>query len=117
MSDEHESLRIELLQGQVKAISESTDQAIIYMTLDGTVITWNPAAELLFGYTAREMIGKPVFPIIPPDRLDQESQEFGLIRRGEGSQRYEANRVRKDGRIIPVAVTLTPVRDSMGGIH
>ena len=112
MSDENESPSVEIVRGQLAAISECADEAIINMTLDGTVITWNPAAELLFGYSAREMIGKPVFPLIPPDRLDKETQILERTRRGESIQWYEANRVRKDGRIIPVAVTLSPVRDS-----
>ena len=114
MSDENESLTIELLKSQLEAISESTDQAIISLTLDGTVLTWNPAAEVLFGYAAPEMIGKPFLSLIPPDRLDQESQVFELARHGQGVQRYEANRVRKDGCSIPVDVTLSPVKDSMG---
>src|SRR5688572_24264418 len=116
MSEENESLSVEIIKGRLAAIVKSADEAIVNLTLDGTVMTWNPAAELLFGYTAREMIGKPVFLLVPPDRLDKETQALERARRGEGIEPYEANRVRKDGRIIAVAVTLVPVRDSRGDI-
>jgi PAS domain S-box-containing protein len=98
------------------AVVESAEDAIIGKTLDGIVISWNPAAEKLYGYTAAEIVGKPVTILIPPDHPNEEAQILDRIRRGDRIRHYETKRMRKDGEIIDVAQTLSPVKDSLGRI-
>ena len=93
---------------------ESSGDAIISMELDGTVRSWNPAAERIFGYSADEMIGAPIFKLIPPELHDEERALLARIRRGEHVGHYEADRIRKDGRRIRIALSLSPVRGRDG---
>ena len=97
---------------QLAAIVESSDDAIISKTLDGTISTWNPAAEKVFGYTAAEAIGKHMADFFPPDRREEEREILEKIGRGETIDHFESQRIRKDGRWIDVAVTISPLRDS-----
>lgn len=108
--------RAEVDQSFLGALVESADEAIIGKDLDGIVTSWNPGAEKLYGYTAEEMIGKPIVLLIPADHPDEEPRILERIRNGERIQHYETKRVRKDGAVIDVALTVSPIRDSLGQI-
>ena len=98
------------------AIVESSDDAIISKDLDGMILTWNRAAHRLFGYTAEEAVGKPVTMLIPPDRLDEEPGILSRVRRGEPIDHYETVRRRKDGSLLDISLTVSPIRDGSGRI-
>ena len=98
------------------AIVENSGAAIISKDIDGTVLSWNRAAEQIFGWTAEEMIGKPVRKLIPADRQDEEDHILGLIKRGENIPKLETVRLCKDGSEISIAVLISPVRDHTGKI-
>lgn len=98
------------------SIVEFSDEAIISKTLDGIVISWNASAERLFGYTAEEMIGRSITTIILPDRLEEETRILDNLRRGESVPYFETIRRRKDGSLIDVALTVSPVRDAAGKV-
>jgi PAS domain S-box-containing protein len=98
------------------SIVSSADDAIISKDLRGIVTSWNPAAEKMFGYAAEEMIGQPVLKLIPSDHPDGEPQILARIRRGGRIEHYESERRCKDGRIINVSLTISPIRDRMGRI-
>jgi PAS domain S-box-containing protein len=98
------------------AIVESSDDAIVSKTLDGTITSWNPAAERLFGYTAEEVIGHPISILAPPDRENEMPANLERIRRGERVERYETVRRRKDGSLVDVSLTVSPIRDDTGRI-
>jgi PAS domain S-box-containing protein len=99
---------------QLAAIVEAADDAIISKTLDGMVLTWNPAAERLFGYRADEIVGRSIAVIIPEDRQDEEPGLLKHIVAGERIAHYESVRVRKDGSTCHVSLTVSPVRDQRG---
>jgi len=98
------------------ALVESSDDAIVGKTLEGYVTSWNGGAETIFGYTRDEMMGKHISVLIPADRKDEEPQILEKIRRGEAVDHYETIRRRKDGRLIDVSVTISPIRDATGKI-
>jgi PAS domain S-box-containing protein len=98
------------------AIIESCDDAIISKTLEGVITSWNPAAEKMFGYTAEEVIDRPISIIIPPDKGEEEPRILERLRRGERIDHYETTRVRKDGIRIQVSITVSPVVDAAGKI-
>ncbi len=106
----------EAAQARLAAIVASSQDAIISETLDGVVVSWNASAERLFGYSAAEVIGQSIGLIIPVDRLDEEVQLLTQVRQGELIQQYETVRRRKDGTLIDIALTLSPVRDAKGTI-
>jgi PAS domain S-box-containing protein len=106
----------EQLRERLAAIVDSSDDAIISKTLDGTIASWNRGAGTVFGYSAAEMVGKPMLVLLPPDRIDEESDLLARIRRGERVEHFETVRVRKDGTNIDVSVTISPIRDSKGVI-
>ncbi len=101
---------------QLAAIVLSSSDAIIGKTLDGTIISWNTAAERMYGYTAEEIVGKPITLLFPQDRQDEFSAIMEHIKRGERLDHYETMRVRKDGTILNVAVTVSPIKDVAGEI-
>ena len=103
-------------RARLAAIVESSDDAIISKTLDGIILSWNPAAERLFGYSAQEAVGKPMMMLIPPDRRTEEPGILARIVGGERVDHFETVRVRKDGRRINVSVTISPIKDSQGKI-
>jgi PAS domain S-box-containing protein len=111
-----ERVRAELAAQQLAAIVESSHDAIISKNLNGIIATWNRAAERLFGYTAEEVIGKPITILIPPDRLDEEPEILARIRRGERVDHFETIRRRKDGSLVNLSLTISPVRDEQGRI-
>ena len=98
------------------ALVESSSDAIISIGLDGLVNSWNHGAESLFGYLSEEMIGRPLELICPPDRLDEMNLALSQIRSGHKVVPFETQRMTKDGRLIDVAVTASPIRDSNGEI-
>ena len=100
----------------LKAIADSADEAIIGRDLNGVVIFWNKSAEAMLGYTAGEMIGQPVSRVIPPDRIAEEAAILARVRNGEKLAHFETQRRRKDGRIIPGSLTVSPIRDAQGRI-
>lgn len=108
--------RVSYLEQRLAAIVESSDDAIVSKDLNGTIATWNQAAERLFGYTAAEAIGRPVMMLIPDDRQDEEAAILDSIRRGCPVARYETLRRRKDGTLVPIALTVSPLRDATGRI-
>jgi PAS domain S-box-containing protein len=101
---------------QLAAIVESSDDAIISKNLDGIITTWNGAAERLFGYRAEEAVGQSVTILIPAERHDEEPEIIGRVRRGERIEHYETVRRRKDGTLIDIALTVSPVRDRTGAV-
>ena len=99
-----------------EAIVESSDDAIISKSLDGIITSWNPAAQRLFGYTAEEIVGRSIAVLMPEERHDDLETILGRIRRGERVEHYETVRVSKDGRRIPVSLSVSPVKDAAGRI-
>jgi len=98
------------------AIVESSDDAIVSKTLDGTITSWNKGAERIFGYTAEEIIGKPMTTIFPPERLEEETHILSRISHGERVEHFETVRLTKDGRRLDISVTISPIRNSDGVI-
>jgi hypothetical protein len=98
------------------SIVSSAEDAIVSKDLNGIVTSWNKAAEKIFGYNSEEMVGQPITKIIPPDHFEEEPQILQRIRRGERIQHYESKRMRKDGTIIDVSLTISPIKDRMGQI-
>ncbi len=99
---------------QLASIVESSDDAIIGWTPDLTIVSWNPGAERVYGYAAGEAKGRPFSMLVPPDRLDEVPQFVERIERGERVENYETVRVTKDGRLIDVSLTTSPIRDEAG---
>jgi two-component system sensor kinase FixL len=98
------------------AIVACSNDPIVAKDLQGIVSSWNDAAERLFGYTAQEMIGRPITVIFPPDRVAEEDQILGRVARGELVDRFETERLHRSGRRIPVSVTISPVKDRSGAV-
>ena len=101
-------------QARLAAIVESSDDAIVSKTLEGIITSWNKGAERIFGWKSEEAIGNPITIIIPEDRLPEEPKILERIGRGERIDHFETVRKRKDGRLIDISVTISPVRDSTG---
>ncbi len=99
---------------RLSAIVESSDDAIVSKDLNGTVMSWNRAAERMFGYTAAEMIGRPILIIIPADRIGEEDYVLDCVRRGVGVDHYETERRHKDGHRVLVSLTVSPIRAADG---
>jgi PAS domain S-box-containing protein len=98
------------------SIVENTDDVIVGRDLDGFVTSWNAAAERLFGYTAEEMIGNPLSILIPADRTSEEPEILARLRQGERLEHYETVRRAKDGRMIQVSLTTSPIKDANGKV-
>jgi PAS domain S-box-containing protein len=98
------------------AVVDSSQDAIVSKDLNGVVTTWNRGAEQLFGYTADEMIGKPITTLIPPDRHNEEVSILERIRRGECVDHYETVRQHKDGILVDISLTVSPVKDARGKV-
>jgi PAS domain S-box-containing protein len=103
-------------RAKLAAIVESSDDAIIGKTLGGIITSWNQGAQRLFGYRADEMVGHPVSRLIPADRPDEEAEILARLRRGEHVMHFETVRQRKDGRLVDVSVSSSPIRDGGGQI-
>lgn len=98
------------------AIVESSDDAIISKALDGTVLTWNAAAERMYGYDATEIVGRSIYDLVPTDLRSEEQTILERVGRGEHVAHYETRRCRKDGTQLDISLTLSPIRDENGGI-
>jgi PAS domain S-box-containing protein len=98
------------------SIVESSDDAIISKNLDGVITSWNSSAERVFGYSASDAIGQPITLVIPQDRQSEEREILTRIRRGERIDHFETVRQRKDGSLIVVSLTVSPVKDADGNI-
>ena len=97
-------------------IVDSSDDAIISKNLDGIITSWNGCAERMFGYAAAEAIGQSIAIIIPPERRDEETEIIQRLSQGEKIEHFETLRVAKDGRHVPISLTVSPVRDRHGAV-
>jgi PAS domain S-box-containing protein len=111
-----ERMTAERLEGHMAALVESADDAIIGKSLDGVIRNWNPAAERLLGYRAAEIIGKPVQRLIPPYRRGEMAMILDLIMRGKRVEQFETVRRRKDGSLVDVSLTISPICDRAGTV-
>lgn len=98
------------------AIVESSDDAIVGKNLDGIIISWNAGAESVFGYTADEALGRSITMLLPTERLDEERHILATLARGERVAHFETKRVRKDGTIIDVSLSVSPIKDATGRV-
>ena len=96
------------------SIIESSDDAIVSKSLDGTIQSWNAAAERLFGYTAEQAVGRHISLVIPPDRIAEEDHIVASLKAGQRIEHFETERVRSDGRRILVSLTISPIKDDAG---
>ncbi|MEO6520588.1 MAG: PAS domain-containing sensor histidine kinase [Mucilaginibacter sp.] len=103
-------------QAMLAAIISTSDDAIISKTMEGIITSWNPAAELMFGHSAQEAIGKHISLIIPPGHLGEEDNIISNISKGNKIDHFETIRIAKDGRLIPISVSVSPIRSSSGKI-
>jgi PAS domain S-box-containing protein len=103
-------------QARLASIVQASREAILGKTLDGIVTSWNPGAQVLFGYTAAEMIGTSIEVLIAPERREEETALRGRVARGLGVEQYETVRLRKDGSSVDVSVTLSLIEDAEGRI-
>jgi len=106
----------EIISQRLAAIVSSSDDAIVGKDLNSIVTSWNAGAERIFGYSASEMIGSSIVRLIPPDHQGEEDQILARIRRGERVDPIETVRVGKDGRLLDVSITVSPIKDSMGNV-
>jgi PAS domain S-box-containing protein len=113
----HEGTPVDLTGPHLAAIVESSDDAIVSKDLTGIVLTWNRAAERLYGYAAAEMIGRPMALLLPPDRPDEEGIILEQLRTGVRVEHFETVRRRKDGKRIDVSITVSPIFDKQGIIR
>jgi PAS domain S-box-containing protein len=104
------------LRSRLAAIVAGSDDAIISKTLEGVIVTWNEGATRIFGYTPEEAIGRPITMLIPPERLDEEPRILARLRKGERVDHFETVRARKDGHLVDISLTVSPVRNSAGEI-
>ena len=116
IEDVTERKKAENAVARLAAIVECSDDAIIGKNLDGVIQTWNRGAEKLFGYTAREAVGQPITMLMPRDRVHEEPAILERIRRGEHIEHYESVRRRKDGSLLDVSLTISPITDEGGQI-
>jgi len=106
----------EVQRAALAAIVSGSDDAIVGKTLNGIVTSWNAAAERMFGYSAGEMIGQSISKLLPEDRVHEEEQILARLRAGEHIDHYQSKRRRKDGQLIDVSITVSPIRDGAGKI-
>ena len=98
------------------AIVDSTDDAVVSKSLDGTIQSWNAGATRMFGYSAEEIIGKRITTIIPPELHDEETRIIERIRAGKRIDHFETVRIAKDGRRIAISITVSPIRNAQGQV-
>ena len=117
MDDITDRQQTERAAALLSAIVDSSDDAIISKDLNGIITSWNKSAERLFGYTATEAVGQPVARLlIPADRQEEEPEILSRLRRGERVDHFETKRRRKDGTLLDISLTISPVKDSRGNI-
>jgi diguanylate cyclase (GGDEF)-like protein/PAS domain S-box-containing protein len=101
---------------RMASLIENSDDGILSESLDGAITSWNPAAERLYGYTASEALGMAGSALIPPGHGDDVAEIIGLVTRGERVEHYETSRISKEGRLIDVSVSASPIRDPLGNL-
>ena len=109
-------LEAEQARARLAAIVESSADAIISKNLDGTIQSWNSAAQRIFGYSPQEAIGQPITIIIPPELYDEETEILRRLRNGERIEHYETMRRSKDGKRLRISLSLSPIRDLQGRV-
>lgn len=105
-----------LVMEQQAAIIDSSNDAILSKTLEGTITSWNESAERIFGYTSVEIIGQPIQKLLPPDRQDEESHILSRLQNGDQMEHFETKRLTKTGRILDMSLTISPIRDVHGNM-
>ena len=103
-------------QAYLASIVECSDDAIYGKTLDGTILSWNRGAERIYGYSAAEMVGRPVSVLVPPNKPDEVPAILEKVKRGERVSHFETTRVTKDGEVIDLSLNVSPIRDASGQI-
>jgi PAS domain S-box-containing protein len=116
VTDITERKKSEELNARLAAIVQSSDDAIIAKTLDGIITSWNIAAEKLFGYTENEMIGQSIMKLIPKDREGEESEIVSKLKKGEKIDHFETKRITREGELLDISLTISPIRDSNGTV-
>src|SRR2546421_5036079 len=111
---QHKQVEEELFK--LAAIVESSDDAIFSRTLDGLILSWNKGAERLYGYTPQEMIGRPIHTLVPADRRQEWEEIMQRLAEGHRLEHFETVRSRKDGSLIDVSITVSPLRDASGKV-
>jgi PAS domain S-box-containing protein len=101
---------------RLAAIVSSSDDAIISKTLEGRITSWNSGATRIFGYEASEMVGRPILTIVPPELHHEEATILSRLRRGERIDHFDTVRVAKDGRLVEISLTVSPLRDALGRV-
>jgi PAS domain S-box-containing protein len=109
-------IEAEKTEALLAALVESSDDAIFAKTLDARFMSWNRASEMMYGYKADEVIGKPVAILLPPDRPNEVEKIMERLRKGEKIEHFETVRRAKDGHLLDVSLTVSPIRDSRGEI-
>lgn len=105
-----------ILRSHLAAIIENSDDAILSKSLEGIIRSWNRGAQRIFGYTSDEVIGRHIALLIPSDRLDEERQILDRLKRGERIDHYETIRLHKNGSLIDISLTVSPIKDGSGRI-
>lgn len=113
-ADIHDRQEAQAVQGRLAALVESSSDAIMSKSLDGRLLSWNKSAELMFGYSAEDVIGQPISVILPPDRRAEESILIEQIKAGIRIQQFESVRIHQDGHPIHVSLTVSPIVDDNG---
>ena len=116
LADATERHQADLESARLASIVASSDDAIISKTLDGRITSWNAGATRIFGYKAEEMIGEPITRIIPLELHAKETQILAKLKRGERIDHYETVRVTKEGRLVDISLTVSPLRDKSGNV-
>src|SRR5215831_2146823 len=108
--------KAEMAQSYLAAIVESCDDVIVSMSLDGVITSWNKGAEMTFGYSAEEVVGKTIMVLIPPELAQEEEEILVKLREGRSVEHFETEWVRKDGSRIQISATVSPIRSADGEI-
>src|SRR5262245_50705795 len=116
LADRSRRRRAESARLQLAAIVESSSGAIIRTSLDGRVLSWNPGAELMYGYTVVEILGREIFVIVPPDRMEETSENMKKLKNGERIENFETVLLKKNGARIDVSLSASPIKDIGGRI-
>lgn len=111
-----EEKRAEEARSLMVSIVETSDDAIISKTLEGTIVSWNKGAERLYGYSAEEVKGRPISILMPPERADDFPEIMARLNRGAHVEHYETQRMHKDGTIIDVSLTISPIKNNAGEV-
>lgn len=114
--DKGSNILVDQARQRLAAVVENSDDAIIAKDINGVVTDWNAGAERLFGYSADEAVGRPITLIIPPDRYDEETRILARLRRGEHIDHYETVRQRKDGTLVEISLSVSPIRNRAGRV-